>query len=88
MSAHNLCFEQKYEKNIGFFLSEKFLFLVVKFSIHLDRRVLVMVEHFSYMFGCILFVCGHLEKQTAVMNQSIITKTHLFKYTENYTTKN
>ena len=33
-------FEQKYEK-ISVFLSENFQFLVVKFSIYLDRRVLV-----------------------------------------------
>ena len=38
---HNLCFEQKYEKYQGF-LSENFLFLEVKFSIYLDRRVFVM----------------------------------------------
>ena len=37
----NLCFEQKYE-NISVFLSENFQFLVVKFSIYLNRRVFVM----------------------------------------------
>ena len=41
-STHNLCFEQKYEK-IQIFLSENFQFLVVKFSIHLNRLVFVMV---------------------------------------------
>ena len=41
MSTHNLCFEQKYEKYQSF-LSENFLFLAVKFSIHLNRRVFVM----------------------------------------------
>ena len=40
-STHNLCFEQKYEK-YQYFLSENFQFLVVKFSIYLDRRVFVM----------------------------------------------
>ena len=38
MSTHNLCFEQKYakyKKN----LSENFHFLVVKFSIYLNRHV-------------------------------------------------
>ena len=40
-STHNLCFEQKYEKAKNF-LSENFHFLVVKFSIHLNRRVFVM----------------------------------------------
>ena len=42
MSTHNLCFEQKYEKYQSF-LSENFQFLEVKFSIHLNRCVFVMV---------------------------------------------
>ena len=37
-STHNLCFEQKYEKYQNF-LSEKFHFLVVKFSVYLNRHV-------------------------------------------------
>ena len=42
-STHNLCFEQKYEKYQNF-LSEKLpFFLVVKFSVYLNRRVFVMV---------------------------------------------
>ena len=46
-NTHNLCFEQKYEKNYekklsDFFLSEKFQFLELKFSIYLNRRVFVM----------------------------------------------
>ena len=41
MSTHNLCFEQKYKKYQSF-LSEKFQFLVVKFSIYSNRRVFVM----------------------------------------------
>ena len=40
-STHNLCFEQKYEKILEF-LSENFHFLVVKFSVYLNRRVFVM----------------------------------------------
>ena len=40
-STHNLCFEQKYEKYQKI-LSEKFHFLVVKFSIYLNRHVFVM----------------------------------------------
>ena len=40
-STHNLCFEQKYEKYHNF-LSENFPFLVVKFSIYLNRHVFVM----------------------------------------------
>ena len=45
MSAHNLCFEQKYEKFQNF-LSENFHFLMVKFSIYLNRRVFVMFLRF------------------------------------------
>ena len=42
MSTHNLCFEQKYEKYQNF-LSENFPFLVVKFSIYLNRCVFIMI---------------------------------------------
>ena len=41
MSTHNLWFEQKYGENQNF-LSENFHFLVVKFSVYLNRRVFVM----------------------------------------------
>ena len=40
-------------KNIRFFLSENFHFLVVKFSVYLNRHVFVMILHnysFSYIF--------------------------------------
>ena len=40
-SSHSLCFGQKHEKYKKF-LSEIFQFLEVKFSIYLNRRVLVM----------------------------------------------
>ena len=40
-STHNLCFEYKYEKYQIFF-PVNFQFLVVKFSIYLNRRVFVM----------------------------------------------
>ena len=40
--THNVCWaEMEIEKNIRF-LSENFHFLVVKFSIYLNRRVFVM----------------------------------------------
>ena len=42
MSTHSLCFEQKYKK-ISDFLSKNFLFLEVKISIYLNRRVFVML---------------------------------------------
>ena len=41
MSTHSLCFEQKCEKYQNF-LSENFLFLMVKFSVYLNRLVFVM----------------------------------------------
>ena len=40
-STLKLCFEQKHEKYQNF-LSENFHFLVVKFSVYLNRRVFVM----------------------------------------------
>ena len=43
-STHNLCFEYKFEKKYQSFLSENFLFLEVKFSIYLNRRVFIMVQ--------------------------------------------
>ena len=43
MSTHNLCFEQKYEKYQNF-LSENFPFLVVKFSMYLNRHVFIMIS--------------------------------------------
>ena len=45
--AHNLCFEQKYEKYQNF-LSKKIPFLVVKFSIGLNKRVFVMSVFLSF----------------------------------------
>ena len=42
MSTHNLYFEQKYEKYQNF-LFENFHFLVVKFSIYLNKYVFVML---------------------------------------------
>ena len=42
MSAHNLYFEWKYE-NYQNFLSSSFHFLVVKFSVYLNRHVFVML---------------------------------------------
>ena len=41
MSTHNLCLEQKYEKDQSF-LSENFELLELKLSIYLNRRVFVM----------------------------------------------
>ena len=41
-STHNLCFEQKYEKYQNFYLKIFKFFLVVKFSIYLNRCVFVL----------------------------------------------
>ena len=46
--THNLCFEQKYEKYQNFYL-KIFIFLVVKFSIYLNRRVFVMFRQCPLM---------------------------------------
>ena len=54
-STHNLCCEQKYEK-YQIFLFENFMFLEVKFSIYLNRRVFVMISVISFI--CNLFVTG------------------------------
>ena len=40
-STHNLCFEQKYEKYQNFLSGNFLFFLVVKFSVYLNRRVFV-----------------------------------------------
>ena len=46
MGTHNLCFEQKYEKYQNLSL-KTFRFLVVTFSIYLNRHVFVMKSHLS-----------------------------------------
>ena len=43
MSTHNLCFVHKYEKYQNFYL-KTFRFLVVKFSIYLNRQVFIMLR--------------------------------------------
>ena len=50
MSIHNICYEQKYEKYQNF-SSESFHFLVVKFSIYLNRRVFVL---YTYMIKAMI----------------------------------
>ena len=43
MNTHTLCFEQKYKKYQNFYL-KTFSFLVLKFSIHLNRHVFIMPQ--------------------------------------------
>ena len=51
MSTYNLCFEQKYEKYQHFSL-KMFIFLVVKFSLYLNRRVFVMYVRLGEFVNC------------------------------------
>ena len=60
-------------KIIRVFLSENFQFLEVKFSIYLNRRVFVMAQSVA-----------RLPADPGIT----ITKTRLFKYVENFTSKN
>ena len=68
-STHNLCFEQKYEKYQNF-LSENFHFLMVKFSVHLNRRVFVMTKLVNreirgmFEMNC-LFLSGDFKSQVS-----------------------
>ena len=87
MSTQNLCFEQKYEKYQNF-LSENFPFLVVKFSVYLNRRVFIMT-------CCRNDVLSKMQGKEMTIVQTVppftfdhITKTRLFKYIENFTPKN
>ena len=50
-STHNLCFEQKYEKYQNL-LSENFHFLVVNFSVYLNRHVFVMLQTTDLSKSC------------------------------------
>ena len=53
-STHNLCFEQKYEKYQNFF-TENFHFLVVKFSVYLNRHVFVIIRNYYKMLSVEIF---------------------------------
>ena len=60
MSTHNLCFEQKYEKYQNF-LSEIFHFLVIKFSVYLNRHIFVMERSHQTVWMC-LSLSAHAPK--------------------------
>ena len=68
MSTHNLCFEQIYEEYQNF-LAENFHFLVVEFSVYLNRRVFVM---------CVLFF---LCQDWLIVGTDSLTET-LFSFTD------
>ena len=94
---------------ISDFLSENFHFLVVKFSIHLNRLVFVMESKFSHVpahFRLLwayslqnllrisrtehnrLCACAVWSMAYSIRSNDVnITKTCLFKYPENFTTK-
>ena len=69
-------------RKISEFLSENFQVWVVAFSIYLNRRVFVMCFfRFRFFFlGRFVFL--------GIIKINFITKTRLFKYIENLTTKN
>ena len=61
-STHNICFEQKCEKYQNFYL-KIFIFLVLKFSVYLNRHVFVMItlyKIFHIQRELILFQGRHL----------------------------
>ena len=72
-------YQNFYLKIFIFFLFIFFFFLVVvKFSVYLNRRVFVMLsDRHTYL--------GRLKRKRA--SEHAITKTRLFKYTENFATK-
>ena len=61
-STHNLGFEQEY-KEYQNFLSKNFPFLVVKFSIFLNRRVFVMANSLSTLPGMPKTEIGLLQRK-------------------------
>ena len=89
-STHNLCFEQKYNKYQNF-LSENFLFLLVKFLVYLSRRVFVMDAYSDFDVFFLDILLSTRKNVIFVIIQCktfcCITKTRLFKYIENFTTK-
>ena len=62
MSTHNLCFEQKYKKYQNF-LSENFYFLVVKFSVYLNRNVFIMYNRVVELVRFMLLIPASVIKR-------------------------
>ena len=85
-STHNLCFEQKYEKYQNL-LSEICHFVLVKFSVYLNRRVFVMSTDRSKAVSLLQFFFVRASVVSYVAFVLPITKTCLFRYIENFTTK-
>ena len=96
-STHNLRFWAETRKISDFFLSEHFQFLVVKFSIYLNRRVFVMDDTVSILSILTdwpvsqqenMSFKNKTESKIPVGKIETIMKTRLFKYIENITAKN
>ena len=73
-------------KKILEILSVKFQFLVVKFSIYLNRRVFVMIVYRLLEKIEVSDITTHV--QDYLPSLTTITKTRLFKYIENFSTEN
>ena len=71
-STDNLCFEQQYEQNIRAFICKKNQLLVVKFSIYLNKRVVVM--SWAHMSECtfpdVAVICIYFSYEYDVTNGS------------------
>ena len=61
-------------KNIKFFLSENFHFLVVKFSVYLNRRVFVMIHRRAEMALIRMQTCKGCPRQTMNLCRLILKK--------------
>ena len=73
-STQNLCFEQKYEMYLNF-LSENFQFLVVKFSIYLNRHVFVKLRQDHNQEA----QASHSPKEAEIRNKPWQHKHHVSK---------
>ena len=71
-STHNLCFEQKYVKYQNF-LSKNFHFLMVKFSVYLNRRVFVMSLS-VYILRVNIFVTIYMWQRPYCAWHKLVTK--------------
>ena len=59
-------------KNIRFFLSENFQFLVVKFSIYLNRRVFVIWKLYRYLqVSTLILICCRIDTSTPVLTSDL-----------------
>ena len=82
MSTLNLCFDQKYEKYENFLTDFFFQFLVIKFSVYLNRHVFVMVTARLTAVMNIVFEpsWNRRVKNFLCPTSSDITKTRLYNF--------